>query len=446
MTATHKNFLKTTISAVASAGLGAFTVSTASSGYRTFGSGDDGKTFDGVTIKEGTAWEVRDGCVYTHSGTSLSRGTLQDSSTGSAIAFTSAAVVEQNPSAGFADLTQLARASVMPGGRLTLESGVPVSTTDQTAKTNVYYTPFVHNVVPLWDGYKWVPVEFTEKTLALGTLIANRPYDVFGYLSAGALTLEMNGWAASTVTMTIASPGVVSWTAHGHANGDPIMFETTGALPTGVVAGTTYYVVNKATDTFQLAAATSGTAINTTGTQSGTHTAYSQAVRASAILLQEGRLCKSGDPTRLLLGAFRTGTSTTVDFTSRKRNVFNLYNRVPYMVNFPNANNNKSYTTAAWAYWNGVAADSLSTFLNADVALVAVDIYGVGAIDVAGGRVGVGINDSFTELCSFSVSTNNFPFAGFALARTGIANLTFNYYGGPGTDFNYCYYYAKADI
>lgn len=102
MTATHKNFLKTTISAVASAGLGAFTISTASSGYRTFGSGDDGKTFDGVTIKEGTAWEVRDGCVYTHSGTSLSRGTLQDSSTGSAIAFTSAAVVQQGDSAGLA--------------------------------------------------------------------------------------------------------------------------------------------------------------------------------------------------------------------------------------------------------------------------------------------------------------------------------------------------------
>lgn len=102
MTVTHKNFLKTTISAVASSGLGALTISTASSGYRTFGAGDDGLTFDGITITEGTAWEVRDGCVYTHSGTSLARGTLQDSSTGSAIAFTAAAVVDQNPSAGLA--------------------------------------------------------------------------------------------------------------------------------------------------------------------------------------------------------------------------------------------------------------------------------------------------------------------------------------------------------
>ena len=102
MSANNRNRLKTTISAVASSGLGAFTISTASSGYRSFVAGDDGLTFDGVLITEGTTWEVRDGCVYTHSGTSLSRGTLMDSSTGSAIAFTSAAVVSQGGTADFA--------------------------------------------------------------------------------------------------------------------------------------------------------------------------------------------------------------------------------------------------------------------------------------------------------------------------------------------------------
>ncbi len=96
----YNNRLLTTISAVASSGLGDVTISTASSGYRTFVSGDDGKSFD-VTIKEGTAWEVRTGCVYTHSGTTLSRGTLEDSSTGSAVAFTSAATLTATPTAAF---------------------------------------------------------------------------------------------------------------------------------------------------------------------------------------------------------------------------------------------------------------------------------------------------------------------------------------------------------
>lgn len=80
--------------------------------------------------------------------------------------------------------------------------------------------------------------------------------------------------ATSTVTITIATPGVVTWTAHGLADGQAIQLLTTGALPVGLTAGTTYYIVNSAADTFQLAATLGGTAIDTTGTQSGTHTAY----------------------------------------------------------------------------------------------------------------------------------------------------------------------------
>ena len=78
-----------------------------------------------------------------------------------------------------------------------------------------------------------------------------------------------------TVTMTIAAPGVISWTAHGLAAGTGIKLTTTGALPTGLVAGTTYYVVSPTTDAFSVAATPGGSAITTTGTQSGVHTATS---------------------------------------------------------------------------------------------------------------------------------------------------------------------------
>ncbi|MGO4672984.1 DUF3383 family protein [Bosea sp. 2YAB26] len=77
----------------------------------------------------------------------------------------------------------------------------------------------------------------------------------------------------STVTITIATPGVVTWTGHTLVNGDPIVLTTTGTLPTGLTAGTTYYVVSQATNTFQLAATVGGSAINTTGSQTGVHTA-----------------------------------------------------------------------------------------------------------------------------------------------------------------------------
>lgn len=77
---------------------------------------------------------------------------------------------------------------------------------------------------------------------------------------------------SSTFTVTIAAPGVVTWAAHGLENGAAVVLSTTGALPTGLVAATTYYVVNKATNTFELSATKGGASITTTGTQSGVHT------------------------------------------------------------------------------------------------------------------------------------------------------------------------------
>lgn len=77
----------------------------------------------------------------------------------------------------------------------------------------------------------------------------------------------------STVTISVATPGVVSWTAHGLEAGTAVKLSTTGALPTGLVAGTTYYVTAPTTDSFNVAATPGGAAINTTGSSTGIHTA-----------------------------------------------------------------------------------------------------------------------------------------------------------------------------
>lgn len=79
-----------------------------------------------------------------------------------------------------------------------------------------------------------------------------------------------------TATMTIASPCVVSLASHGLTANDTIRFTTTGALPTGLTVGTTYYVLSTGltSGTFQLSLTAGGTAITTTGTQSGVHTLY----------------------------------------------------------------------------------------------------------------------------------------------------------------------------
>lgn len=78
----------------------------------------------------------------------------------------------------------------------------------------------------------------------------------------------------ATITMTIASPAVVSWTSHGFTAGNSVTFTTTGALPTGVVAGTTYYIISAglSANSFRISDTIGGSAINTSGSQSGTHT------------------------------------------------------------------------------------------------------------------------------------------------------------------------------
>jgi hypothetical protein len=79
---------------------------------------------------------------------------------------------------------------------------------------------------------------------------------------------------SAAATVTIASPGVVSWVGHSLAANTAVKFSTTGALPTGLTAGTTYFVKTVLdADTFTLSATKGGTVIATTGTQSGVHTA-----------------------------------------------------------------------------------------------------------------------------------------------------------------------------
>jgi len=93
-------------------------------------------------------------------------------------------------------------------------------------------------------------------------------YQAFGALSGNPFASML----PRAATITIASPATVTATGHGLTNGKRVQFTTSGALPTGILANTTYFVINAATDTFNLSATQGGAAIATSGGQSGTHT------------------------------------------------------------------------------------------------------------------------------------------------------------------------------
>ena len=81
------------------------------------------------------------------------------------------------------------------------------------------------------------------------------------------------GVSPSAFTVTIATPAVVTSTL-ALANGSPVILANSGypaALPTGLTPGTTYYVINASGSTFNLSATVGGAAIDTSGSQSGTH-------------------------------------------------------------------------------------------------------------------------------------------------------------------------------
>lgn len=73
------------------------------------------------------------------------------------------------------------------------------------------------------------------------------------------------------VTISIASPGVFTSTAHGLVQDERVTFKTEGTLPTGIVEGTEYYVNYLTADTFEVSATIGGTSIDLSGSQSGTH-------------------------------------------------------------------------------------------------------------------------------------------------------------------------------
>lgn len=140
-------------------------------------------------------------------------------------------------------------------------------------------------IVVIYDGADFLMVnQPANQDTPVGTILSlgmNTP--PAGWLKCNGANISRTAYArlfaalvkSAVATISIATPAVVTWNNHGRSANDPVKFTTTGALPTGLIAGTTYYVVGSSitTNTFQVSATPGGAAIATSGTQSGTHTA-----------------------------------------------------------------------------------------------------------------------------------------------------------------------------
>jgi hypothetical protein len=147
-------------------------------------------------------------------------------------------------------------------------------------------TQNILNVTPRGDGYG----PFRDHAELSQALIGTCRGSFYALKSDGSIALFAGTsdrlWLASnsdyswtpvseiaTVTFTVASPGEVNLVAHGFAANDPVVFYNSGgALPAAITAGTKYYVKTVlSADVFTISATAGGAAINFAGAGSGTN-------------------------------------------------------------------------------------------------------------------------------------------------------------------------------
>lgn len=157
-------------------------------------------------------------------------------------------------------------------------SGVAITTTVNQTGEMLNLTQWINaawmDIQMMREDWEWMRSSTAFPTVA--SRAVNTPTQC-GLTDFGAWDREsFRNYANPVFTVTIASPGVVTLTAHGLSVGDTWTPYTTGALPTGFTSGTAYYVVSvPSADTLTVALTSGGTAINTSGSQSGTHTCTS---------------------------------------------------------------------------------------------------------------------------------------------------------------------------
>ena len=134
-----------------------------------------------------------------------------------------------------------------------------------------------------WGGNPATPINATTTTLRVWNQINYGEDLIYGPNGGDLYYWDASiGYTPKTFTVTIASPGLLTVTFT-PANGQVVYLNTTGALPTGLDVGVPYYVVNAAGLTCNLALTYGGAAINTSGTQSGTHTVSPRGVLLSLL-------------------------------------------------------------------------------------------------------------------------------------------------------------------
>jgi len=268
-------------------------------------------------------------------------------------------------------------ATVPAGGRLTLTTAVPVTTTDVTGATTIYYTPYINNIIPIYNGQGYVNRTFTELSnittnSATGkagpaTVTTASNYDLFVWNDAGTLRLTRGPlWTSSTAR--------------------------------GTGAGTTELV------------SVLGTYLN-------------------AVAISNGPAAQRGT----YVGTVRSDGSSQINDSLLLRHVWNQFNRTSRRLSVTDATATWTYSTAAYRQANGSTANQVSIVCGQNE-----DIVSLKCVSRVGNSTGTERVVLSSIGLDTTTTPGAVPLTGFGVCTAGLTqNLLSSIDTYPGLGFHY---------
>lgn len=140
-------------------------------------------------------------------------------------------------------------------------------------------------------------------------------------------------------------------------------------------------------------------AFNNAGTLNLEALAWStKTARATALVLQDGVLVKSGATTRRYLGTFKTTSTTTTEDSYAKRDLYNFYGQTKRPMRVLEATDTWGYATATIRQANGSTANQLEVMIGVAGEAITVTIHAILTTNTPG-------NDTYSYIGEDSTTT-----------------------------------------
>lgn len=275
---------------------------------------------------------------------------------------------------------------LLPGGRLSLTTAVPVTVSDVTAATTIYYALDQHELVPLWTGTRWRAFSFAELSLALDNNAAHT-----GYQQSGKnfdLFIDYNSGTPRLVT----GP---AWTS----------------------------------DT---ARASAIARLDGRWTNSGSMTVRFDASASTATMAAN---------TGLYVGTMRASADGQAEDSLAKRFLWNMYNRRMRSMRVADQTDSWTYTSATIRQANNAAANQLAFVRGLDEDAVSARAKGTCICSSGSARPQLYIGLDATN----ALGTGAFASRGFHNDAAGRVQLHAQYNGYPGLGYHFLAW-LEADV